>query len=203
MTAYFLWLNEEGRAEIKNEQPDLAITEIAKVGGEKWRNLDEDTKKKYEEKHKELKERYDEEYKEWFESGGEEAMKAAKKEAKKEEVSSFTSSISNYKAISSEEKEAKREKLTAAATYGYVSGWSFESETYYKVAWQEAMDLVRSRRVYLEAGYAYIPSTELLSLVVGVFRSKLSHNLVLTCRALPALEDDTRLVNMVQNLDKR
>ena len=127
----------------------------------------------------------------------------AEKEAKKEEVSSFTSSISNYKAISNEEKEAKREKLTAAATYGYVSGWSFENETYYKVAWQEAMDLVRSRRVYLEAGYAYIPSTELLSLVVGVFRSKLSHNLVLTCRALPALEDDTRLVNMVQNLDKR
>ena len=32
---------------------------------------------------------------------------------------------------------------------------------------------------------------------------ELSHNLVLTCRALPVLEDDTRLVSLVQNLDKR
>ena len=87
--------------------------------------------------------------------------------------------------------------------YGYGQGWQFESETYYKVAWLEAMDLVRTRRVFLEKGFAYIPATEILSLIVGVFRSKLSHNLVLTCRALPALEDDTRLVNMVQNLDKR
>ena len=31
----------------------------------------------------------------------------------------------------------------------------------------------------------------------------MSHNLVLTCRALPRLEDDARLVSMVQNLDKR
>ena len=62
---------------------------------------------------------------------------------------------------------------------------------------------MRARRVYIEAGMAYIPSSEVLSLVIGVFRSKLSHNLVLTCRALPVLEDDARLVSMVQNLDKR
>merc|ERR1719273_2158467 len=65
------------------------------------------------------------------------------------------------------------------------------------------MDLVRARRVYVEAGKAFIPSSELLSLVVGVFRSSLSRDLVLTCRALPVLEDDTRLVNMITNLDKR
>merc|ERR1712083_1143706 len=73
----------------------------------------------------------------------------------------------------------------------------------YKVPWTEAVDLVRARRVLVKGGMAYIPSSELLSLVMGVFRAKLSHNLVLTCRALPVLEDDTRLVNMVQNLDKR
>jgi len=73
MTAYFLWMQEEGREEIKKENPDIGITEVAKAGGEKWRNLDEDTKKKYEEKHKELKDKYDEEYKEWYESGGKEA----------------------------------------------------------------------------------------------------------------------------------
>ena len=34
----------------------------------------------------------------------------------------------------------------------------------------------------VRAGLAYIPRDELLSLVVGVFRAKLSHNLALTCR---------------------
>ena len=121
-----------------------------------------------------------------------------------EEIDSFMSASGlNYEAISEEEKEAKRDKLRNSAAYGYGQGWQFETETYYKVAWLEAMDLVRTRRVFLEKGFAYIPATEILSLIVGVFRSKLSHNLVLTCRALPALEDDTRLVNMVQNLDKR
>lgn len=67
----------------------------------------------------------------------------------------------------------------------------------------EALDLVRSRRVLLRSGSAYIPRDELLSLVVGVFRSNLSHNLVLTCRALPVLEEDKRLVNLLQNMDKR
>ena len=82
MTAYFLWMNEEGRAEIKRDNPDLGVTEIAKTAGDKWKALDEDIKKKYEEKHKELKEKYEEEYKEWYESGGKEAMKNAKKEGK-------------------------------------------------------------------------------------------------------------------------
>merc|ERR1719189_1909525 len=79
MTAYFLWMNEEGREEIKKKHPDWGITEVSKAAGEKWRSLDEDIKNKYEEKHKDLKEKYDEEYKEWFESGGKEAIKAAKK----------------------------------------------------------------------------------------------------------------------------
>ena len=65
------------------------------------------------------------------------------------------------------------------------------------------MDLVRARRVLVRSGFAYIPKDELMSLVVGVFRSKLNHNLVLTCRALPVLEEDKRLVGLLNNLDKR
>ena len=105
----------------------------------------------------------------------------------------------NYEAISDEEKDEKREKLQAASGYGIIK---FDDEKFYRVGWLEAMDLVRARRVLVEAGLAYIPSSEVLSLVMGVFRARLSHNLVLTCRALPVLEDDARLVSMVQNLDK-
>merc|ERR1719318_120872 len=73
MSAYFLWLNEEGRELIKKENPGAGV---------KWGVMDEGTKKKYEGMHKDLKEKYEEEYKEWFEDGGEEALKQAKKDKK-------------------------------------------------------------------------------------------------------------------------
>lgn len=57
------------------------------------------------------------------------------------------------------------------------------------------------------AGVRWVASTPRDELyrpfVVEVFRSKLPQSLVLTCRALPVLEDDQRLVNLLQNLDKR
>ena len=125
------------------------------------------------------------------------------KESAPEELEKFMNSSGlNYVPISDEEKADKRDKLIASAAYGFGT-IKFDDEKYYKVPWLEAMDLVRARRVFIEAGMAYIPATELLSLVIGVFRSRLSRDLALTCRALPVLEDDTRLVNMVQNLDKR
>merc|ERR1719232_1663600 len=125
------------------------------------------------------------------------------KESAPEELEKLMNSSGlNYVPISDEEKADKRDKLIASAAYGFGT-IKFDDEKYYKVPWLEAMDLVRTRRVFIEAGMAYIPATELLSLVIGVFRSRLSRDLALTCRALPVLEDDTRLVNMVQNLDKR
>jgi DNA primase large subunit len=46
----------------------------------------------------------------------------------------------------------------------------------------------------VRAGWAFIPDTDLLSLVVGVFRMRLSRSLTETVRALPVLEEDQRLV---------
>lgn len=45
---------------------------------------------------------------------------------------------------------------------------------YYKIPFTDALDLVRQRRVYLQAGYAYIPNDELVSIVAAMFRSHLS-----------------------------
>jgi DNA primase large subunit len=44
-----------------------------------------------------------------------------------------------------------------------------------------------STNIQVRAGEAYIPRDELLSLVVGVFRARLSHNLSLTCRSVHLL----------------
>ena len=80
MSAYFLWMNAEGRAMVKEKNPEAPITEVAKKCGEEWRALDDDTKNKYEKKKEEAKEKFDIDMKAWLESGGEEAMKQAKKE---------------------------------------------------------------------------------------------------------------------------
>jgi len=108
----------------------------------------------------------------------------------------------SYHPISKQEKDEIGEDLVSGTSRG-ISWHKLSDDDFYKVPWLEAMDLVRSRRVLVRAGFAYIPREELMSLVVGVFRSNLSHNLVLTCRALPVLEEDKRLINLLQNLDKR
>lgn len=42
LSAYMIWLNE-AREGIKKEFPGIKVTEIAKKGGEMWRNLKDKT----------------------------------------------------------------------------------------------------------------------------------------------------------------
>ena len=85
MSAYFLWMNEEGRDAAKKANPGGGVAEISKHCGEAWKKIDESTKKKYEKKQAELKKKYDIEYPLWLENGGKELLEAAKK-AKKEKM---------------------------------------------------------------------------------------------------------------------
>merc|ERR1712106_858310 len=82
MSAYFLWMNTEGRAMVKKNNPDAPITEISKKCGEEWRSLDASDKKKFEKMQEEAKKKFEKEYKVWLENGGEELLKQAKKENK-------------------------------------------------------------------------------------------------------------------------
>lgn len=124
MSGYFMWLNEEGRAEIKVESPDFSVTEVAKRAGEKWREIDSETKAKYEIKQKEAKERYTEEYKEWLEGGGAEALKQQKKE-KKGEKTEVVKKESKKESGDSPKKKSKtavsKEQLTGGSGKGFQS----------------------------------------------------------------------------------
>lgn len=83
MSAYFLWMSEEGRSAAQKKLGDCGVAEVSKCCGEMWRSIDEKTKKKYEKKQAELKKKYDVEYPAWLENGGQALVDAAKK-AKKE-----------------------------------------------------------------------------------------------------------------------
>nr|VDD22171.1 unnamed protein product [Brassica oleracea] len=53
---------------------------------------------------------------------------------------------------------------------------------YYKVPFEEVPDLVASRRVLIQKGYAFVAGSQLVSLVVTQFRSHISKALILTNR---------------------
>ncbi|KAJ3642421.1 hypothetical protein Zmor_025212 [Zophobas morio] len=66
-TAFMLWLNET-RERIKADNPGVKVTEIAKIGGEMWKELK--SKAEWEEKAAKAKEEYNKAMKEYEASGG-------------------------------------------------------------------------------------------------------------------------------------
>lgn len=66
-TAFMLWLNDQ-REQIKRENPNITVTEIAKKGGEMWREMKD--KSIWEEKAAKDKERYQAEMKNYKPSSG-------------------------------------------------------------------------------------------------------------------------------------
>ncbi|XP_046357002.2 DNA primase large subunit-like [Haliotis rufescens] len=103
-----------------------------------------------------------------------------------------------YKPIPDEEKTEVLPYLVACDTPARV-----EVNEYYKVHFTEALDLVRGKRVYLEQGFAFVAQDDLASILLSVYRTRLSHALAVTCRALPHLEEDDRLLPMLCGLSKR
>ena len=151
----------------------------------------------------------------------------------------ITSVVFHYYQISDKEKEDISSDLRAA------SPRSSSVTDYYKVPFTEALDLVKSRKVYVQRGFAYVPDNELVVIILSIFRSKLSRALAVsilqmckifactgikllwiacelfcnfsflfesitkllfakvTCRSLPQLEEDDRLLPMLSGLSRR
>ncbi|XP_064606726.1 DNA primase large subunit-like [Liolophura sinensis] len=117
-----------------------------------------------------------------------------------ENIEAFLSANNlDYKPIAEEEKAAISLQLSKA---GNISISRVDSTQYYKVPFTEVLDLVRAKKVYLEKGFAYVPKTDLVSIILSVYRTHLSHALAVTSRALPHLEEDGRLIPLLNRLSK-
>ncbi|XP_035461639.2 DNA primase large subunit isoform X1 [Scophthalmus maximus] len=103
-----------------------------------------------------------------------------------------------YDTISVEEKKTLQDKLVNSSHN--VSGITVEDQDFYKVPFQDALDLVRTRKVYLKAGYVYIPHQDIVAIVLNDFRTRLSKALALTARSLPAVHSDERLQPLLNHL---
>ncbi|XP_059051992.1 FACT complex subunit Ssrp1 [Achroia grisella] len=113
-TAFMLWLNEN-RKGIVEENPGIKVTEIAKKGGELWRELKD--KSEWEEKASKAKEEYNQAMKKYKESGAADEFKQKKKQAEKEKKAADKKS----------KPPSKKAKNTSA---GSGSGGKFTSKEY-------------------------------------------------------------------------
>ncbi|KAJ3342485.1 hypothetical protein HDU93_002244 [Gonapodya sp. JEL0774] len=81
-----------------------------------------------------------------------------------------------------------------------LGGDPFVDTQFYKIPWTKVLELVATRRVFLHRGLAYVPSDHILSLVVSEYRAYLQQALETTARALPRMDEDSRLAPVLVNL---
>ncbi|KAM4693878.1 DNA primase large subunit [Discoglossus pictus] len=105
-----------------------------------------------------------------------------------------------YVAISEEEKNMHETDLMNS-TFG-LSTAKMEGVEFYKVPFQDALDLVRLRKVFLWQGFAFIPHKDIVTIVLNDFRTKLSKALALSARSLPVIQSDERLQPLLNHLSQ-
>jgi len=100
----------------------------------------------------------------------------------------------DWENVSEEEKRKLYEELSAA------NGKPIDQEAFFKVDFTRVPDLVDGRRVYLRNGKAYVPVSAQISLVLQDFCLRLEKGLEMTARALPRLDEDDRLIPILNHL---
>lgn len=54
----------------------------------------------------------------------------------------------------------------------------------------------------MKRGYAFITDQQLVSVIINAFRQKLSRELAITARAIPQMEEDSRLLWLLGNINE-
>lgn len=110
----------------------------------------------------------------------------------------------HWEPVPADERNALAQKqllppVPGTSRIGGAAGAGFD-ETYYRVDWERVPDLVERRLVLLRAGKAYVAASQRVSVVVAEFSARLERALELTARALPRLDEDDRLVPILNHL---
>lgn len=77
---------------------------------------------------------------------------------------------------------------------------TIDSEQFLLVPWYRVPELIERRRVFVHRGTAWVPTREQLSLVIAEFQASLQAQLEKTARALPRLDEDDRLMPVLEHL---
>lgn len=135
----------------------------------------------------------------WFLSREMDLFKLKFKSLSDTEVKQFLEASNlDYHIITDDEVDENREGLMAS-TVGKEHS-EFE-RIFYKVSFTEVPDLIAKRRCFVRDGYAYVRSSDFVSIVAGQHEQCIENGLRATSRAMPDVETDERLVNFLRNLN--
>lgn len=101
----------------------------------------------------------------------------------------------NYHPITEEEKDEIKEGLYDSNGVNRAA-----VDEFFKVHFTTVPDLIRSRRCYVKAGYAYVSAQDFVSIVAGLHEACIEKGLAAAAQLLPDLDNDERLVDLVKNL---
>jgi len=100
----------------------------------------------------------------------------------------------DYEAISGEELEQFKVQVSQTSEsrrrFDEHAAAGGDKMDHYKVPFEEVLDLVRQRRVFIRKGYAYVPSSDLVSIISTRMRAHLSKQLSSHARAWPKLREE-------------
>ncbi|KZT58067.1 DNA primase, large subunit [Calocera cornea HHB12733] len=108
----------------------------------------------------------------------------------------------NWEKVDDEEMKDAHIKAGLQAQADYLKRQDYLTDTFYKTPWTQVPELVERRRVFLWNGWAYVPSREQSTLVFQEFQTRLEHTLEMTAKALPRLDEDDRLMPVLEHLSR-
>ncbi|KAJ3064802.1 hypothetical protein HDU99_004367, partial [Rhizoclosmatium hyalinum] len=76
-------------------------------------------------------------------------------------------------------------------------------QKFYKVPWEQVLSLVSRRAVIIKNGFAYVPESEQATLVTNAFKNTLSNSLDMFARALPRMDEDDRLIPILNSIARQ
>ncbi|XP_017782997.1 PREDICTED: DNA primase large subunit [Nicrophorus vespilloides] len=138
-----------------------------------------------------------EELRRWFKDRELELFKLRFLELRGASVQQFLE-INNlhYYPINEDERDELREQLIDSTGGLFI----LDNTDFYKVPFSDVPNLVRNRKVFVQSGYAYIPSFELVTCISNIYRHTLSENLIYAFKRMPLLDDD-RINHLLHNLN--
>lgn len=102
----------------------------------------------------------------------------------------------NFQEVETKEKQIllKQNKIN------YNNPKAMVSNVFYKIPFEEALELVRTRRAFLQDGYCFCSSVEMITIISSKFRLELSRSLASLFNCLPQLDENNRLQPIFQTI---
>jgi len=102
-----------------------------------------------------------------------------------------------------EKKELREFLLSIPDGNKTISPTEFATTAYFKIPFIQSLDLIQSRQVYLQNGFAYVPTSRFVSIVTARFRMHLSKSLVHASNAFAHISESERIGPLLKSMNQQ